>query len=273
MSESTLCAEIVDLSAAVALGAAEPGDAERVERHADECPKCAAALREFRDVAALLGSAVPQVEPPGRLRSRLLLAAQRTPQEGVVVAPRKVSWWSRLSGAGARVRPSPAWLVAAASMVVSILALAWVATLQGQVVDLQEDAAAQRERAARYDQVAQVLGSPQLAVRSLTPAQQSVHSYGTVYLDPNSRTGMLTARGLPPIPAGHVWQLWFVRGSERISGGLLWPDRMGSGYAIIQVPPDIQSFDQMGVTEEPGTGSAWPTTQRIMGGSIKSDTQ
>jgi hypothetical protein len=271
MSESTLCAEIVDLSAAVALGAAEPGDAERVERHADECPKCAAALREFREVAAVLGSAVPQVDPPARVRSRLLLAAQRTPQEGVVTAPRKALWWNRLSASRARL--SPAWLVAAASMLVSVIALAWVATLQGQVADLQEDAAAQRERAARYDQVAQVLGSPQLAVRPLTPAMQSVHSYGTVYLDPNSRTGMLTARGLPPIPAGHVWQLWFVRGNERISGGLLWPDRLGSGYAIIQVPPDVQSFDQMGVTEEPGTGSAWPTTQRVMGGSIKSDTQ
>ena len=70
-----------------------------------------------------------------------------------------------------------------------------------------------------------------------------------------------------------VWQLWFVRGSERISGGVLWPDRMGNGYTLIQVPADVQSFDQMGVTEEPGTGSAWPTTKRIMGGSIKSDTQ
>jgi hypothetical protein len=168
---------------------------------------------------------------------------------------------------------SPAWLVAATSMVVSIGALIWVATLQGQVADLRADAAAQRERAVRYDQVVQVLASPQLAVRPLTPAQQTIHSYGTVYLDPNSGTGMLTARGLPPIPSGHVWQLWFVRGGERVSGGLLWPDRLGNGYTLIQVPPDVQSFDQMGVTEEPGTGSAWPTTQRIMGGSIKSDTQ
>ena len=272
MAESTQCTEIADLSAAIALGAAEPGDLERVEQHAEECPRCATQLREFREVAALLGSAVPQVDPPARLRNRVLLAAQRTPQESrpgtpapVRVAPRRFAW--------PRLRPSPAWAVAAASMLVSVFALAWVATLQGQVADLREDAAAQRERAVRYDQVVQVLASPQLAVRSLTPAQQAVHSYGTVYLDPNSRTGMLTARGLPPIPQGHVWQLWFVRGSERISGGLLWPDRMGNGYTLIQVPPDVQSFDQMGVTEEPGTGSAWPTTQRIMGGSIKPESQ
>jgi len=275
MAESALCAEILDLSAAVALGAADPSDWERVERHADECPKCAAQLREFREVAAVLGRAVPQVDPPGRLRNRLLLSAQRTPQEAVVPraaprevarpAPRRLSW--------PRLSFSPAWVVAATSMVVSIGALVWAATLQGQVADLRADAAAQRERAVRYDQVVQVLASPQLAVRPLTPAQQAVHSYGTVYLDPNSGTGMLTARGLPPIPPGHVWQLWFVRGGERVSGGVLWPDRLGNGYTLIQVPADVQSFEQMGVTEEPGTGSAWPTSQRIMGGSIKSDTQ
>ena len=283
MAESALCAEMLDISAAIALGAAEPGDVERVEQHADECPKCAAALREFREMAAVLGASVPQVEPPSRLRSRLLLAAQRTPQEAPPVGAQAVdrrsgiaAWWAatplrRL--AWPRVRLSPAWAVAMASMIVSIGSLAWVAMLQGQVADLRSAAAAERERAVRYDQVVQVLASPQLAVRSLTPASQSVHSYGTVYLDPNSRTGMLTARGLPPIQPGHAWQLWFVRGNERVSGGVLWPDRLGNGYTLIQVPSDVQTFEGIGVTEEPGPGSAWPTTPRIMGGPIRTDSQ
>jgi len=272
MAESALCDEIIELSAAVALGAAEPGDWERVEQHADECPKCAQALREFRDVAAVLGASVPQVDPPARLRNRVLLAAQRTPQE-VPVLPRVsgLPWLRRF--AWPRMGFSPAWAVAMASMLVSVLSLVWVAMLQGQVADLRSAAAAERERATRYDQVVEVLASPQLAVRSLTPAVQGMHSYGTVYLDPNSRTGMLTARGLPPVQPGHAWQLWFVRGNERVSGGLLWPDRLGNGYTLIQVPPDVTSFEGIGVTEEPGTGSAWPTTQRIMGGAIKTDSQ
>lgn len=281
MAESELCAEMLDLSATIALGAAEPGDLERVERHADECPKCAAALREFREVAAVLGASVPQVDPPSRLRSRLLLTAQRTPQEVAPVAAvdrrsASAAWWAarpwrRL--AWPRLRLSPAWAVAMVSMIVSIGSLAWVAMLQGQVADLRGAAAAERERAVRYDQVVEVLASPQLAVRPLTPAVQTVHSYGTVYLDPNSRTGMLTARGLPPVQPGHAWQLWFVRGNERVSGGVLWPDRMGNGYTLIQVPPDVQTFEGIGVTEEPGAGSAWPTTPRVMGGPIRTDSQ
>jgi Anti-sigma-K factor rskA len=89
-----------------------------------------------------------------------------------------------------------------------------------------------------------------------------------VYLDPSSRTGMLTARGLPPVEPGHAWQLWFVRGNERVSGGVVWPDRSGNCYSMISVPADVGSFETMGMTEEPGQGSAWPTSQRVLWGKI-----
>ncbi|MGI9147753.1 MAG: hypothetical protein ACR2IK_14575 [Chloroflexota bacterium] len=55
-----------------------------------------------------------------------------------------------------RLRLSPAWLVAAASLVFSLGAIIWLAALQGQIVALQTDAQVTRERAARYDHVAEV---------------------------------------------------------------------------------------------------------------------
>jgi hypothetical protein len=251
--------EFVELAAAVAVHAADSADYRRVEQHADECPECADLLREMLEAAAMMGTAVPQVEPPPALRERVLGTALRE-------RPRRaVPLWPRLLR---RPRFSPAWLVAAASMLVSIVAVTWVAALQGQVADLQVAAATERDRAARYDRVVEVLASPQLAVRALQPTQQSAHSYATVYLDPSSRTGMLTARGLPPVEAGHAWQLWFVRGNERVSGGVVWPDRAGNCYSMISVPPDVDSFETIGVTEEPWQGSAWPTTQRVLWGKI-----
>ena len=39
----------------------------------------------------------------------------------------------------------------------------------------------------------------------------------------------------------------------------------GNGYTLIQVPTDLQSFDSIGITDEPGTGSQWPTTPRVIG--------
>lgn len=260
---SMSCEEFVDLAAGAALDAVEPGESERVDEHARKCPKCGAHLQDFRAVVAMLGSAVPQHDPPPTLGARVLETARRTPQERVSSGRRLVLRWPR------RVRVSAAWLVAAASLCVSLAVIVWVALLQSQIVALQSDAQAARERATRYDHIVEVLASDKLAIRPLQPVVDNMPSRGMVYMDPSSGTGMLMCHNLPPIEQGHAYQVWFVRGSERVSGGLLWPDHYGNGYTLIQVPTDLQSFDSIGITDEPGTGSQWPTTPRVIGTPIK----
>jgi hypothetical protein len=257
------CDEFVDLAAAVALDALEPDQYRRVEEHAEACPDCARHLSDFREVAAALGSAVPRIDPPATLRGRVFEAVAHTRQEG------RGRWPRRLR----RARFSPAWLVAAASFLFSLGAVAWVAILQGQIVALRNDAQVARDRAARYDHVVEVLASDKLAIRPLQAASLTVPSRGMVYMDPSSGTGMLMCHNLPPIEQGHAYQVWFVRGNERISGGLLWPDHYGNGYTIIKVPTDLQSFDSIGITDEPGTGSQWPTTPRVIGTPLKESSQ
>jgi hypothetical protein len=253
------CNEFIDLAAAVALDALEPDDYRRIEEHAEACPDCARHLKDFREVAAALGSAVPQIDPPATLRGHVFESVARTDQ-----APRRLV--ARLRR---RPRVSPAWLVAAASFLFSLGALAWVAMLQGQIVALQNDAQAARERAVRYDHVVEVLASDKLAIRPLQPVSLTMPSRGMVYMDPSSGTGMVMCHELPPIEQGHAYQVWFVRGNERVSAGLLWPDHYGNGYKLIQVPTDLQSFDSIGITDEPGTGSSWPTTPRVIGTPLK----
>jgi hypothetical protein len=163
--------------------------------------------------------------------------------------------------------------VAAASFVVAVISLAWVAMLQVQITDLRSQALVAGERGARFDRVASVLASDQLAVRPLMPVQTTVPSSGYVFLDPVSGTGMLMCHDLPPVQQGHAYQVWFVRGNDRVSAGMLWPDTRGDGYTMIQVPPDLQSFDSIGLTDEPGSGSAWPTSPRVIGTPLKESSQ
>jgi hypothetical protein len=257
------CDEFLDAAAAVSLHA-ETEDAEirRVEEHAARCKGCAARLVEFDTVAAALGLAVPQVEPPVALRARLLEAVEHTPQS--VVGPRR-RWRRALH----RRRLSPAWLVAAAALVLSLGSMLWAISLQGQVTALQKDALAASERAQRFDHVVQVLASDKLAIRPLQPAVQTLPSRGIVYLDPSTGTGMVMCHNLPPVEPGHAYQVWFVRGTERVSGGMLWPDRNGNGYTLIEVPTDLQSFEWIGLTDEPGSGSLWPTSPRVVGSLLK----
>jgi hypothetical protein len=253
------CDEFLNRAAAVALDSVESDEARLVEDHAAACPECTLRLRDFREVAAVLGSAVPQVDPPEALRGRVLEAARHAGQSPAPDPRRTWPQWRR------RLRIAPAWLVAAASLVLSLGAMIWAATLQGQIVALQTDAQIARERAARYDHVAEVLASDRLAIRPLQPVVQDMPSRGTVYMDPLSGTGMVTCHNMPPLEQGHAYQVWFVRGNERVSGGLIWPDHYGNGYTLIKVPPDLQSFDSVGLTDEPGTGSDWPTTPRVIG--------
>lgn len=266
-SDATLtCEEFLDLAAVVALDAAEPDDVRRVEEHAASCPDCRAQFDELLAAAAGLGAYVPQVDPPPMVRKRLMATVHREPRR--MAAVRRL--WPR---AVRRGRPSVGWLVAAASMIVAFAALAWVAVLQTQMNDLRSSLQVANDRAARFDRVTGVLASDQLAVKPLQPALATVSSTGYVFLDPVSGTGMLMCHDLPPVPQGHAYQIWFVRGNDRVSGGMLWPDRRGDGYTIIQVPQDLQSFDSIGLTDEPGSGSAWPTSPKVVGTPLKESSQ
>jgi hypothetical protein len=270
-------AECLDLAASVALDATDAEDARRVEEHAAGCPECARQLDALRETAAALALGVPQVEPPATLQQRVIEAARGDPRmiEAARQEPRMIEaaqqeprplgrrLWPR------RRRVSPAWLVAAASFLVSICALAWIAILQVQVVQLQRETVLASERDGRYEKVVQVLRSNALAVRPLRPISENAPSSGMVYMDPSTGTGMLMCHNLPPLEPGHAYQVWFVRGNERVSAGMLWPDYSGSGYAFIEVPTDLQSFDSLGLTEEPGKGSAAPTTPRVIGTPLK----
>lgn len=261
---SLSCDEFLDLAAVVALDAGDAEDVRLVEAHADECPECLASLEQFRAAASALGSVVPQAEPDPAVRGRLLEAVRREPR------PLVTRLWPRLVR---RRKLSAAWLVAAVSLIVAVASLVWVAMLQVQLGDLRGQALVAGERAARFDRVASVLASDQLAVKPLEPAVATVPSSGYVFLDPVSGTGMLMCHDLPPLQQGHAYQIWFVRGNDRVSGGMLWPDPRGDGYTMIRVPPDLQSFDSLGLTDEPGTGSAWPTSPKVIGTPLKETSQ
>lgn len=248
------CAEVADLAAAAALDAAEPRDRRLLEWHVRVCPACARELDQLRSTAAMLGRGVAQAEPPPELRERLLVAAQMPVESGR--GPRLQVGW-RTPGAAA-------WSAVAASIFISLGSLVWVATLQHQMGMLEGEVTAAHDRVARDERVVQVLGSHQLAVRQLESVVQTMPASGMAYLDPASGSGMVAIHDLPQPPAGRAWQLWYLRGSDRISGGMLWPDNRGNCYAMVAVPPDVDSFEAIGVTEEPSDGSAWPTSPRVI---------
>lgn len=72
--------DLHDLTAAYALDALEPDEAEAYERHLGQCEECRAQLAELNEGAASLAFAAPAPAPPARLRTSILdaAAAERT---------------------------------------------------------------------------------------------------------------------------------------------------------------------------------------------------
>ena len=255
------CSAIRDLAAAVALGAAGPNAAQPVEAHTAGCPTCAVAIRQLRKAIASRGSVSSQLDLPHGTR-----------QPPVAAAPRKDSQQAELP----RFRLFPrsastrAWFAAAISLLLALGALLAANRQLTLLTQLQGDASAARDRAAQFDSIVQVLGSTQLEMRRLTPAVPGIGTTGMVYLDRSSGSGMLIVKDAPALPTGRVYQLWFVRGTVRVSGGLLWPDASGRGTTPITVPPDLASFESIGLTEEPSMGSTWPTSPTVLQATLGS---
>lgn len=250
----TRCSETVELLGAAALHLLSPAEQRVVDLHIAGCQTCAAELAELEEASALLAHAVPPVPLPEKLRARVLAAAVETPRHAEQLgAPRALGRFRRLN---------PAWLAAAACLVLSLGTAAWAIRLESQV-------AALGVKAARYDRIVGVLESERLLTRDLTPVTAGIRAYGSVYLDPRSGAGMVMVHDLPPVQSGRGWQLWYVGGADRVSGGMLRVGADGTGYSIVTVPRNLEEFQRLGITEEPVDGSPAPTTPRLMEATLQ----
>lgn len=100
---------------AFALHALDPAEEAAMRSHVQRCRACSDTVRETEVVAAAVGGAVEQVDPPARLRSNLLAAAAETPQERSPAEPQPHPRFARPRPARTRVL-----IAAAAAAVIAI---------------------------------------------------------------------------------------------------------------------------------------------------------
>lgn len=86
--------DVHDLTAAYALDALEPDEAEAYEAHLGQCEECRAQLAELNESAAALAFGTVAPAPPARLRESILSAAAAE-RSNVVPLPRR-NWMPRV---------------------------------------------------------------------------------------------------------------------------------------------------------------------------------
>lgn len=231
-----------------ALGGLSAEERERILLHLQSCEQCTQEAGDYLEALTVMALHVPQNEPPRSLGRAIMAAVGGASLSGPL--PLKRRWWSH-------------WPAAAAAAIAAV-SLGWSVQLASQ---LEQQRAALASLSRRYDTVVGVLAASEVNIKALSATEAAPGAMGRIFLDSETGSGMIMHR-LPPLPEGHVYQLWFVRKGERLNGGVLRTNPDGSGYTIIQAPGPVAQFEAVGITREPAGGSQWPTSERLLGAGI-----
>jgi anti-sigma-K factor RskA len=258
--------ELRELTGAYVLGVLGDDERRTLEAHMASCDECGREVQALREAAHGLAYAVPELDPPAGLRSRVLRAATAVPPAPSLAKPRPA-------------RALPVWLAVAASVAAAVLGL-YALTLRERIQDLQTQLRRMEARVAgveqalqvarasadRADRIAAVLEAPDVRRIDLAGQKDAPGAAGRAFWSP-SRGLVFTATNLPPPDAGRQYQLWVITpAGARISAGLL--DLAGAGRAISVVDPAIAAeVGTVAVTVEPAGGVPQPTGPIVLAGS------
>lgn len=198
--------EIRELLAAHALDAVERDEAETIELHLRDCPRCRAEVADYREVASAL--AAGHEPAPMRLWDNIMSELEAAPPMKLasVVPIRSVPWRKSLRvGIGA-----VATVAAAALTLLSVRVLE-----QDERIDSMQSALTDKTILAA---AITANGNPNSRHAELRSANGVLLARAT--LGPDG-TGYLWSDGLPRTDADRTYQLWAIVGTESISIGVL----------------------------------------------------
>jgi anti-sigma-K factor RskA len=241
------CDELRDQYELYALGLADEPEAGEIRVHLDRtCDVCVPGVRAARALTALIGASAPAVEPPARLRKRVLAVAGGDPAK-------RLFW-------------SPVWAaVAAGAVIAAVLFNVREHRAAAELARLQSESAAQTRELARLNEAMAILNQPdakQVVFGGATPQPPR----GRVFLDPH-RGVLLIASNLPPVPAGKTYEMWVIpKGGKPVPAGLFQSAADGTAINVQPGPVDVTSI--VAVTLEPAAGVDQPTSKPVIAAGL-----
>ncbi|KHL12092.1 anti-sigma-K factor RskA [Mumia flava] len=229
-----------NLAAAYALDALDEAERVGFEEHLAQCTDCAEEVRGFRETAARLADAA-RAEPPPGLRTSVMEAVARTPQERPGVTPLHKPRRGRRAVLTALAAAAAAAIVALGS---------WAVVERDRADDLAADQAA----------ITAVLSAPDARMSAA-----EVEGGGTVRVVRSEKLddAVVVVAGLPELDAEHDYQVWTLRGDDPTSAGVLGRDDQGPESASSRLVSDFDGVTAVAITVEPAGGSDAPTTNPI----------
>ncbi len=222
------------------LGALDPEETVRVEKHLAECEECAADLRESEQTVAMLALTAPRMTPPPELRDRLMAAIDAPPAFSAELPDPEVADQDRKAR---QSRDMPGWWPRFARIAVPVLAVA-VVGLFAWNISLRHDLTNTNDT---------IYGSA---------TSVALPKVGTVFVDSSGKATMIADASAPP--SGKTYQAWVIApNSKPVSAGTF-----SGGRTSFDLPVTAQAGDTVAVTVEPAGGSAQPTTKPISASTV-----
>ena len=113
-------------------------------------------------------------------------------------------------------------------------------------------------------------GPQEVASATLTPTTVAPDAGGKirVYGSGENMNVRLEAWGMPPCKSDEYYELWFVEGNERVSGGSFTVGQSGRVEVAMNAPKLARAYPQVGVTKETTPGDAGASHVKMLGGEL-----
>ncbi len=266
--------EIEELLGAYALDAVEATEAEEIERHLLQCPRCRAEVAGHREVAALLGNSGGEAplalwdkiadkletgEPAadGELQARgHVVALGEARRRAEASSEPTTPYGSRRP----RGRKTPAvWTAAAAAAAAAVVALgtAEIVHLDNQVSNLRQTVSALSSTSMNNAALAAMSGAHTSV--ELTSAVSPLRAEAVI--TPGGQAFVVSS-DMPRLPATETYQLWGLVRGKPVSLGVA--GSQGASSSNVWTFHVQTTMTALMVTAEPTGGTPQPTTQVLV---------
>ena len=82
-----------------------------------------------------------------------------------------------------------------------------------------------------------------------------------VFYSPDGKTALITVSNLPKLSADKTYQVWLIKGNERLPSNVFNVGEDGTGRLVVQSTESFSAFQNLGITIEPAGGRPTPNPE------------
>ena len=238
------CRETEERVTSYLLGELDGEDLLEIDIHVETCRSCASLLGMSRDGAPdpMLGT--PNLQPPSRVKQRLMAKVEADRSQ--------IPIHHLLIRAGMELTTKPGLAVAAVLVLVLVLASMWNEGRPGSTALDNVPSTETVGREGENDQLflAYSAAAPGLAVEELSATRATDTARGMFLVPRSSNSALLVGIGMPQLPKGQTYGVWFTTEGQRYRAGTLQVGPDGHGHVNLRLFVPLSWIDTVSVTIE-----------------------